>query len=716
MRTFLTLALIFISTGLLSAEEGMIPLSELSKLNLKAKGFELSAEDIFNPQTASLSDAIVKLGGCTGSFVSPEGLILTNHHCAFGAVQRASTPEHDYLNDGFLAKDRGHEIEAKGYTVRITQSFKDVSKEVLKDIEKITDFAERSKTIKKRRKEIVAQAERENPGMRAEVAEMFTGQTYVLFMFTYLKDVRMVYVPPIAIGNFGGEVDNWEWPRHTSDFSIMRAYVAADGSPADYSEDNVPYIPKKYVQVNPNGVDEEDLVFMLGYPGRTYRHKTSHYIDFQERVRMPFVVDWYQWQISLMEKLGAESREIALKYSSPIKSLANTEKNYRGKLLGLNRLNMVTKKREQETKIIEFLKADKAKNDAYSEVLPQVEQLYSEIEASAQRDLILTYLTKSVNALRFANTIYKAAEEGEKEDLERESSYMDRNIKRTKKYLMMGQKNFQIPGDKLILMELLRKASALPENQRIANLDKIFGLDKEEAHWQKIIDQAYTQSQVFDKEFLESNFSASFSDIKKVNDPILDWIKALQPEIKAAKDVSEERNGRISKLSAQWSEVKRMYEKSDFVPDANGTFRLTFGHIRGYEPADAVYKYPITTVKGIAEKHTGMAPFNAPDKLLHLIKNKDFGFLANKKLNCLPVGILYDCDTTGGNSGSPVFNAKGELIGLNFDRAFEATINDFAWAQSYSRSIGVDIRYVLWVIQKFAGADYLLQEMGIQIN
>ena len=248
------------------------------------------------------------------------------------------------------------------------------------------------------------------------------------------------------------------------------------------------------------------------------------------------------------------------------------------------------------------------------------------------------------------------------------------------------------------------------------NLDKIFALDKDETEWQKIIERAYAQTKVTNKEFLETYFADSFANIKDMGDPILDWIKALQPEIKALKDKKEERTGKISKLSAQWSEVKRKYEQSRFIPDANGTFRLTYGHIRGYEPADAVYKYPITTVTGIAEKHTGTVPFNTPDKLLQLIKNKEFGFLHSKKLNNLPVGILYDCDTTGGNSGSPVLNAKGELIGLNFDRAFEATINDFAWDQSYSRSIGVDIRYILWIIQKFAGADYLLQEMGIELN
>ncbi len=715
-KFIILIATLFLVLTPLFAEEGMYPLSELQNIDLQKAGFKISAADIFNQETPSLSDAIVKLGGCTGSFISPDGLILTNHHCAFRAVQTASTAKHDYLKNGFMAADRQQEIEAKGYTVRITQSFKDVSPEVLKDLDSISDFAERNKTIKRRRKGITARAEEENPGMRAEVAEMFKGQTYVLFLYTYLKDVRLVYVPPISIGNFGGEVDNWEWPRHTGDFSIMRAYSAPDGSPAEFSPDNVPYQPKKFLKVNALGVDENDFVFLLGYPGRTYRHHTSYFTGYEEKVRMPFVVNWYQWQIHLLEELGKSNRSAALRFSSTIKSLANTEKNYRGKLAGLGRLQMVQKKRKQEERIQDFLQKDTKRQQEYGTVLNQIKKLYDDKTQSAQRDYILSYLTRSVSALSFANTVYKATEEREKEDLERESAFMNRNFERTQKGLYMRLQNYVPQADKLILMELLRKASRLPADQRIASLDKLFLLDQPEENWQKIIDQAYNASKITQKNFLTDAFQQSFTTLSKSGDPILHWIAALQPDIKALKEKNEERSGKLSKLSAQWAEVKKLYEKNRFIPDANSTFRLTYGHIRGYSPADAVYNYPLTTVAGILEKNTGKAPFNAPDKLRQLIKAKDFGFLRSAKLKTLPVGILYDCDTTGGNSGSPVLNAKGELIGLNFDRAFGATINDFAWDESYSRSIGVDIRYILWILQKYAGAGYLLDEMGIQQN
>ncbi len=707
---------LFLSLSALFAEEGMYPLSELHTIDLQKAGFKISAADIFNQEAPSLSDAIVKLGGCTGSFISPQGLILTNHHCAFRAVQTASNAEHDYLKNGFMAAGREQEIEAKGYTVRITQSFKDVSAEVLKDLDAISDFAERNKTIKRRRKEITARAEKENPGMRAEVAEMFKGQTYVLFLYTYLKDVRLVYVPPISIGNFGGETDNWEWPRHTGDFSILRAYSAPDGSPAEYAADNVPYQPKKYLNVTPRGVDENDFVFLLGYPGRTYRHRTSYFTAYEEHVHMPFVADWYQWQIHLLEDLGKEDRATALRFSATIKSLANTEKNYRGKLRGLGRLQMVRKKRGQEAQIQAFLQKDEALQRRYGAVLNAIKNIYDEKTNSAERDYILSYLTRSVSALSFANTVYKAAEEREKEDLERESAFMNRNFERTKKRLFIRLQNFDLQADELILTELLRKAAQLPKGQRIKSMDRLFSLNNPERDWQKAIKQAYDDAKITQKDFLSKAFQQSFEQIQKTNDPFLQWIQALQPDIKALKEKNERQSGELSKLSAQWAEVKRLYEKNTFIPDANSTFRLTYGHIRGYAPADAVYNFPITTVAGILEKHTGQAPFNAPDKLRQLIKAKAFGFLQSATLHTMPVGILYDCDTTGGNSGSPVLNAKGELVGLNFDRAFGATINDFAWDESYSRSIGVDIRYILWLLQKYAGAGYLLDEMGIDHN
>jgi len=691
------------------AEEGMYPLSELQKLDLHSLGFKVEAADIFNEDGLSLADAIVNIGGCTGSFVSPDGLILTNHHCVFRAVQAASSKEHDYINDGFIAESREYEIEAKGYTIRITDSYRDVSAEVLGAVNDTMDFATRHKAIKQKIKQIVADAENKFEGKRAEVAEMFKGQNYVLFIYTYLKDVRLVYVPPRSVGEFGGDIDNWEWPRHNADFSFLRVYAAPDGSPAEYSPDNVPFSPKKYLQINPQGVEEEDRVFILGYPGRTYRHRTSHFMSFEQEFRMPRVVDWYGWQMQLMGKMGENDPDIRLKLTSRVKGLANTEKNYRGKLQGMFRLKLVDKKRAGEENILKFIRSKPELKEKYGSVLEEIGSIYEEKRQTAQRDFILSYLMRSVNMFNFAQTVYKAAEEREKEDLERESAYMDRNFKRTKKYTLLRLKIYHEETDKHILKRLLQMTSELPQEESIKELNELFPAEQTD----EIINRAYQISELNNDSVLHSALDKTPQEVRDMQDPFIKWYEKLKPVYDSLKDRNEAHSGAMNRLAARWAEVKNLYLKKDFIPDANGTFRLTFGRIRGYSPADAVYKYPITTLTGVIEKTTGFPPFNTPQKIIDLHGDRDFGRFKSEKLNNLPVGILYNMDTTGGNSGSPVLNAGGELIGLNFDRAFEATINDYAWSESYSRSIGVDIRYILWIVEKYAGADYLLEEMGI---
>lgn len=691
----------------------MFPLNQLYLLDLTAKGLEIDPQTIFNEQTTSLSDAIVNIGGCTGSFVSADGLILTNHHCAFRAVSEASTVENDYLRDGFLALNRSEEKEARGYTVRITESYEDVSQEILSGLNEIDDLAERFQTIERKRKEIVARAEAENPGKRAEVSEMFPGESYLLFLYTYIKDVRMVYVPPRAIGEFGGELDNWEWPRHTGDFAFMRAYVAPDGSPADYSEKNVPFQPKKHLKIEPRGVKEGDFVFILGYPARTYRHQTSYYMAFEQELRMPLVVDWYQWQIDLMENLGQKDPVKALKFSSRIKGLANTEKNYRGKLQGMQRLNLVEKKRTEEAHIQEFLKKDKKLSQTYGDVLENIARLFEEQGQIFYKESWLGYLLSSVDMFNLAHSIYKAAREREKDDLERESAYMERNFAMTKNRLLMGFNNYDQKLDQYILHEIINRVSRLPEDKQPESFQRIFGPAEDRDNLERNIIQAYASSNLHQPKFVEQALEMTPSEVEGLDDPFIRWVAELQPEIEEMKKQRDQRNGALNKYSAQWAEVKKQYFKKQFIPDANRTFRLTYGYIEGYSPADAIYKKPITSLRGVLEKTTSEPPFNTPREIIELYQKRDFEPFRCEQLDDVPVAILYSTDTSGGNSGSPVLNARGDVVGLNFDRTFEATINDFAWSQQYSRSIGVDIRYILWVTQKFAGADNLLQEMGV---
>ncbi|MFQ6070500.1 MAG: S46 family peptidase [Candidatus Aminicenantales bacterium] len=698
------------------AEEGMWPVSEIHKLKLKRKGLRISPKKIFNPHGVSLIDGIVQVGGCSGSFVSEDGLILTNHHCAYRAVQAASTEEHDYIRNGFLARTRSEEIEARGITARVTESYRDVSDEVLSAVSEDMDFAQRTKAVEKKIKEIVKKAEKENPGKRAEVAEMFSGKTYVLFIYTYLKDIRLVYVPPRSIGEFGGEVDNWMWPRHSGDFSFMRAYVAPDGSPAEYSPENIPYHPRKVIKVSPRGVDEGDFVFILGYPGRTYRHRTSDFVSFEEEIRMPFVVDWYGWQISVMEKMSERKREVALKHLGRIKGLANTLKNYRGKLQGLRRVSLVEKKREEEKALQEFIDSDPELKAEYGTVLQEIKEIYEEMREKAEYELLLNYLRRSVNMLNFALTAWEASSELQKEDLERKPDYMERNFSRTKRRLELALENYYEPTDRVIFKEMLMRAARLPREQRIKAFDSILEATNLEKSADRFIESAYSRSKLAEKGVLMAMLDKKPEKLRKTDDPFLRLAEKLYPVYQELEEREKARKGALDTLYARLIEVKKKFLKKEFIPDANRTLRLTFGRIRGYQPRDGVWYQPLTTLRGVIEKTTGVEPFDTPPKIMELYRRRDFGQFEHPELKSVPVCILYDTDTTGGNSGSPVLNSRGQLVGINFDRTFEATINDFAWNESYSRSIAVDIRYVFWITHKFSGVDYLLEEMGVKVR
>jgi len=504
------------------------------------------------------------------------------------------------------------------------------------------------------------------------------------------------------------------WPRHNGDFSFMRAYVAPDGSPADYSNDNVPYQPKKVLKVAPEGVNEEDFVFILGYPGRTFRHRTSHYLAYEEQIRMPYIVDWYQWQINVMEKMGEKERAIALKHLSRIKGLSNTEKNYRGKLIGLKRLKLVEKKRAEENKLQQFIDADPDRKAKYGNLLSEIGQIYQQMLDESGREMVLTYLLRSSSMLDNAYTVYEAAIERKKKDVERESAFMDRNFKRTREQIFLGLKDYYEPTDKIIFKEMLTRAAKLQAGQKISAIEDIIKSKPGfEQAIEGFIEYAYANSKLADEEYLKELFNKSPKKIKKIDDPFIKLAVALYPTYQQRKEAGKTRRGAIDKLHAQLIDVKKDFLAKDFIPDANGTLRLTFGYIRGYSPRDAVYSEPITTATGVLEKTTGEEPFDTPQKLIDLIRARDFGRFKHPKLNSVPTAILYNMDTTGGNSGSPILNARGELVGINFDRAFEATVNDFAWSEDYSRSIAVDIRYVLWITHKFGNAGYLLEEMGI---
>lgn len=719
-KGFVIAALLIVSLiqfGYNFREEGMFPLSEIHKIDLKNAGLKIETNEVYNPNGISLVDALVKVGGCTGSFVSNDGLIVTNHHCAFGAVQLASTPQNDYLNNGFVARERSQELEAKGLTCRITDSYEDVSDKVLGAVAQIDDPATRIKLINNAMQNIALAAEKEDPTITAEVSEMFIGKSYVLFKYKTILDVRLVYIPNRKIGEFGGETDNWVWPRHTGDYSFMRAYVGKDGKPAKYAKDNIPYTPKKFLKVNPSGTTEEDFVFILGYPGRTFRHRPAQFIAYQQQFVLPYTSELYDFQNTTMENVGKKDKATALKLASRIKGNANVMKNYRGKLQGIKGIDLVAQKKQEDLALAQFINSNLEAKAKYGNLMNDIDLLYRQINSDANRDLWLSQIYNSTSLLNVARQINTFKEALDAVPTAQKEAFYAKNIDRLKQSLTNIYNAYDIEVDRRILKKMMTDAASFASNQKVNSIEKIVNKGtNNEAMITNFINDTYELTRLKDQNYVFATLLKSSKSLSDYNDGLLLFEKDIAKQIAELKPEKDRREGVLNKLMGDYVNVKEKFLNKNFIPDANSTLRLTYGFVRGYSPADATYMSPYTTIKGIIEKGaTGNPDFEYPSIIKTLWNAKDFGSFAKKELNDVPVSFLYNMDTTGGNSGSPIMNAYGELIGINFDRAYGATINDYAWNEAYSRSIGVDIRYVLWAASKIDHADFLLKEMGVKL-
>lgn len=708
---FLTAGLHFSATV---PDEGMYPLSDLDRAGLRQAGLEIDLKDIYNPGQVGLVDALVRVGGCTGSFVSENGLIITNHHCAYSAVQLASTPEQDYLTHGFVANTREKEIQAQGLTIRITIGYEDVSDRILGAIADVKDPAERIRIVQQTSKSIAEAAVAADPTITAEVSEMFIGRSYVLFKYQTIDDVRLVYVPSQNIGEFGGETDNWEWPRHTGDYSFLRAYVAPDGSSAPYAQENVPYKPRKHLKINPQGVDEEDFVFILGYPGRTFRHRPAQYIEYQQRYLLPYVSELNDFQNQQMEAASAEDKAIELQLATRIKRNANVMKNYRGKLKGLRNIDLLQTKKEEDAALAGFIRNTPELQERYGTLMADIDALYREIFTDTEREMWLAQVYNSTSLLQVSrnlNSLKTALQQ--QETPEQRNQLFASNITAFKDHLDRIYASFNEAVDASIFSKMLQDAWQFEGQNQLQTVADLSITDVPQVA--TFANNLISDNPLAYKSFVFDKVLNSASSLMTYSNELLQFEAKLAQEINTRiKPEQDRRDGLLNRLMGDYVTVKERFLRRDFVPDANSTLRLTFGHIRGYSPADATYMKPFTTIRGLIEKGASGDPvYDYPSLIRERWEAQDFGPYIKSDLDDVPVNILYDMDTTGGNSGSPIMNARGELVGVNFDRAYDATINDFAWNPSYSRSIGVDIRYVLWVADKIDGAHFLLEEIGV---
>eukprot|EP00928_Gymnodinium_smaydae_P064302 TRINITY_DN4767_c0_g5_i1.p1 TRINITY_DN4767_c0_g5~~TRINITY_DN4767_c0_g5_i1.p1 ORF type:complete len:717 (+),score=99.52 TRINITY_DN4767_c0_g5_i1:53-2152(+) len=686
------------------------PITEARALEptLQEMGLRVPAADIDGTGGSGgkcLSDALISVGpagrGGTGSFISKDGLIVTNHHVALDAVRQASTVEHDYVKDGFVAKTRSQEVQGPDYEVWITRSCEDVSEAVLEVVRSEADPLQRSNKIRDCKINIAKSKEAALPskGYRCEVKEMFADKTYVLFSYERLRDVRIVYVPPMCLGNFGGDTDNFEWPRHSADFTLLRAYVGPDGTPAEPSPENIPYCPSKYLQVCPAGIQEGDFVFLLGFPGHTMRYAPTSRLSYSDEVAVPALVKDFGRKLQLIKKHSADSRAVVLKTLATKKSLSNELKRSSGKLVVMRKLGLLAERKKEE----EALTAATSEAGPVLERLADVYAALKDIEPRSQALEAMRGIFGGSALLFAGHTLHEAKVEAAKPEESREESFRQRNHQFLVKRLLKRLGDAHIPLEKDLIADALAllKASGLPAAAAAEGI--IEGASLEASKLASL--------SAADVEAVLNGTAAS----EVFDDPFVRVAECLYSDYISIRDTEKGLLSQRDQLLAQLLELQKAHSSKDevFYPDANSTLRLSAGHVEGYQAADAVFHKPLTKLSGLFDKHVEanlsgqvdlIEEFTVPSHLTEILT-------ADPSAAETPVNCLYSTDTVGGNSGSPVLNAKGEFVAINFDRQRLGLMNEFKWSSLYSRSIGVDVRYMLWLIGTYDSAEHIVQEM-----
>jgi hypothetical protein len=708
-------------------DEGMFLPDTLSQLPLKKlqqRGLKIPITDIYNPNGPSIKDAVVIVDGGTGEFLSPEGLMLTNHHVAFDALVAASDQSKDYATNGYLAHNRGEELPAKDYTVQITQELKDVTTDVLGGLTDAMSPPDRAAAIQNKTRSLVAAKARPAEGITAYVLPLNEGLSYYLFTYLTLRDVRIVYAPPKNIGFFGGDPDNFEWPRHDGDFTFMRAYVGQDGKPAEYAPGNVPYKPSKFLSISLGGVRENDFVMVMGYPGSTRRYRESYSVAYNQDVAMPFQIDVFNKQIEELQNAGKNDPDLQLKLQSKIFEIANTLKDLEGSVVAMRRFGVVDQKRSEETDFTRWLSANPDRQKKYGEVLPSLQQAYDELTRTAQRDLIVQQLAGLSDLFQILSLVNRVAADKQKPQAERNATLAMTAI-RARGALPEILADRNAASEISLLAFFLRKAAGLPAGQKLDAAENLFGNLQGEARVRAEEDfaRAFAESKnLATAESVSGLFEKTPAQLKELKEPVIDFAGAvgdLAVQIGTSQrafnvTVARWRPLLVQGMSEMHANNAGAPRGANSYPDANRTLRFTYGDVKGYVPHDAAIYQPFTNLSGVIEKDTGREPFDVPAKLKQLYRTRDFGPYATPDGQNVPVNFLSTTDIIGGNSGSPIMNGRGEQVGIIFDGNYEGLGNDFFYNDAKGRAIAVDIRYVLFIADKFGGAGYLLKELDIK--
>ncbi|WP_423709462.1 S46 family peptidase [Undibacterium sp. WLX3042] len=718
-KTLITLAVLS-TASVAYADEGMWMPQQLPQVakELKAAGLKLDPASL-TKLTEFPMGAIVSLGGCSASFVSPQGLVATNHHCVYGSVAYNSKPERNLLANGFLANTLEEELPAApGSRIFVTKEVTNVSDKIIsKDVAKL-EGKKRVDAIEKNSKALVAECEKD-AGHRCNVYPYYGGLEFYMIKQMEIRDVRLVHAPAEGVGKFGGDTDNWMWPRHTGDYGFYRAYVSKDGKAADYSKDNVPYVPKHYLKLAKDGLSEGDFVMVLGYPGRTNRHRLPSEVAYTFDWSYPAFVKASGESLAIIAKETADDPDAKLKYASQVAGINNYYKNRQGMLDSYAGSDFLARKTKEHEELKAWVNSNPARAKEFASDIANVEKLIAQRDAQGKREF---FLERSYpRLLSTARSLYRLANETTKPDAERKAGYQVRDLPRFKAGVEAVERNYVEKVDKALVLNSLSQYAALPKDQRSANFDAAIGIKDgmSEADLKALLDNLYAGSKLGDKATRAAWLSAKPEDFKASNDSFIKAAVAMYEGGLKREAEDEELAGKIQQAYANYMKAKIAFMKSKgqaVYPDANSTLRVTFGKVAGRDhgTADGLAWSAFTTVNGIPPKATGKGEFNAPAAQLAAIKAKDFGKYVDPKLKAVPLAYLATLDITGGNSGSAALNAKGEFIGLAFDGTLDSIISDWDYNKANTRSIQVDLRYMLWQMKHVDKADKLIKEMGAE--